>query len=268
LPDVAGLLAQFRPDDKRYMLAARVTGPAQTAFPDGPPKRPEKPGEKSSEQAGDESEAPPAGDAAKPPDDAKLVDFAKQSVQPINVIVVADSDMLDDRFWAQSQDYFGQRVIVPLANNGDFVANAIDVLAGGQDLVDLRSRGTSVRPFELVDSIQRAADDRYAAEQQVLERKLKETQGKLRELTGNDPNNANAPPSPEQAKTIDEFRADLLKTRQQLRSVRGALREDIEQLKAVLEFCDIALIPIIVAVVALVAGALRLKRRRRRPVPI
>jgi ABC-type uncharacterized transport system involved in gliding motility auxiliary subunit len=250
------------------MLAARVTGTAQTAFPDGPPKKPEKPGEKAGEPAGDKPEAPPAGDTAKPPADAKPVDFVKQSVQPINVIVVADSDMLDDRFWAQSQDYFGQRVIVPMANNGDFVANAIDVLAGGQDLVDLRSRGTSVRPFELVDSIQRAADDRYAAEQQVLERKLKDTQGKLRELTSSDPNNANAPPSPEQAKTIEEFRADLLKTRQQLRAVRGALREDIEQLKAVLEFCDIALIPIIVAVVALVVGALRLKRRRRRPAPV
>jgi ABC-type uncharacterized transport system involved in gliding motility auxiliary subunit len=267
LPDVAGLLAQFRPDDKRYILAARVSGTAQTAFPDGPPKKPEKPEQKG--EAEDKSEGPPP-EAPKPPAEAKPVDIVKQSVQPINVIVVADSDMLDDRFWAQSQDYFGQRVIVPMANNGDFVANAVDVLAGGQDLVDLRSRGTSVRPFELVENIQRAADDRYAAEQQSLERKLKETQGKLRELTGSsgDQNNASAPLSADQSKTIEEFRGDLLKTRQQLRSVRAALREDIEDLKAVFEFFDIALIPIIVAAVALVVGALRLKRRRRRPAPV
>ena len=58
---------------------------------------------------------------------------------------------------------------MPIANNGDFVANAIEVLAGGDDLVGLRSRGTSARPFEVVEQIQRAADDRYAAEQQALQ---------------------------------------------------------------------------------------------------
>ena len=63
--------------------------------------------------------------------------------------------MLDDRVWVQSQDFFGQRVVVPIANNGDFVANAVDVLAGGEDLIGLRSRGTAARPFEVVDRIQR-----------------------------------------------------------------------------------------------------------------
>ena len=41
LPDVAGLLGRFKSDNKRYILAAHVTGPAETAFPDGPPKPPE-----------------------------------------------------------------------------------------------------------------------------------------------------------------------------------------------------------------------------------
>ena len=87
----------------------------------------------------------------------------KTAAQPINVVVVADTDILEDRFWVQVQDFFGQRVEMPVANNGDFVANAVDVLAGGNDLIGLRSRGTSARPFELVDNIQRAADERYQA---------------------------------------------------------------------------------------------------------
>ncbi len=41
LPDVAGLLSQFKSDNKRYILAAHVTGMVDTAFPDGPPKPPE-----------------------------------------------------------------------------------------------------------------------------------------------------------------------------------------------------------------------------------
>jgi ABC-type uncharacterized transport system involved in gliding motility auxiliary subunit len=248
LPDVAGLLTAFKSDDTRYTLAARISGPVETAFPDGPPK------------------AAPVAKSDEPPksaDSASAPDFLRKSVQPINVVVVADTDMLDDRFWADTRDFFGRRVIVPFANNADFVANAIEVLAGGEDLVDLRSRGSSARPFTVVEEIQRAADERYAAEQRALQDKLKQTQQKLRELTGNDPANP-ASLSPEQTRTIDEFRAEMVATRQQLRAVQAALRQDIEWLKAILEFCDIALVPILVAVAAIVLGALRRRRRRRR----
>jgi ABC-type uncharacterized transport system involved in gliding motility auxiliary subunit len=190
-------------------------------------------------------------------------DLQRQSAQPINVVVVADTDMLDDRFWAESRDFFGRRVVVPFANNADFVANAIEILAGGEDLIGLRSRGSSARPFTLVEEIQRAADERYAAEQRALQDKLKQTQQKLRELTGSEPWNA-ANLSAEQARTIDEFRAEMIVTRQQLRAVQAALRRDIEWLKAIIEFCDIALVPILVALAAIVLGMLRLRRRYRR----
>ncbi len=248
LPDVAGLLTGFKSDRTRYTLAARISGPVETAFPDGPPKP----------AAAAKPDKPP-----KPADTAPPSGFLRQSVQPINVVVVADTDMLDDRFWAETRDFFGRRVTVPFANNADFVANAIEVLAGGEDLVDLRSRGSSARPFTVVDDIQRAADERYAAEQRALQDKLKQTQQKLRELTGNDPANP-ANLSPEQTRTIDEFRAEMVATRQQLRAVQAALRQDIEWLKAILEFCDIALVPILVAMAAIVLGALRLRRRQRR----
>lgn len=273
LPDVAGLLTQFKSDNKRYILAAHVTGMVDTAFPDGPPKPPEpaKPEAAAKPDTTDppESEAaakkaaetaPAPAKSAEPP----AADWLKASAQPINVVVVADSDMLDDRFWMQTQDFFGQRVAVPTANNGDFVANAVEVLAGGNDLVGLRSRGTSARPFQVVDRIERDAQERYSAEERALQQKLKDTQAKLADLTGKDQANAPTTLSPEQTKTIEEFRADMLQTRRQLRDVQSALRSDIGRLKAALEFLDIALIPIIVAAVAVILGVVRLKRRRRR----
>jgi hypothetical protein len=55
----------------------------------------------------------------------------------------------------------------------------------------------------------------------------------------------------------------MLATRRQLRGVQGELRQDIERLKAVLEFCDIALVPTLVAVAALMLGARRERRWRR-----
>ena len=255
LPDVAGLLAEFKPDDKRYILAAHVSGTAESAFPDGPSKPPEpaKPEAKEGETA------PPSPESAAP-----ASEWLKQSAKPINVVVVADTDMLDDRFWLEKQEFFGQRVLVPTANNGDFVANAIEVLAGGDDLVGLRSRGTSARPFEVVERIQSEAQARYSDKERALQARLKDTQAKLASLTGKDQANAPANLSAEQTKAIEEFRADMVQTRRQLRDVQAALRSDIGRLKTGLEFLDIALIPIIVAAVAIVLGALRLRRRSRR----
>ncbi len=229
LPDVGELLAHFRPDGRRYVLAAHITGNVATAFPDGAPK------------------------------DAAPGEPLKESKQPINVVVVADTDMLDARFWAQSRDFFGRQVIVPLANNADFLADAVEVLAGGQDLVDLRSRGTIARPFEVVERIQRAADDRFAAQQRALEEKVKQAEAQLRKLTAGD-TGAGAPVA-DQSKQIEAIRADLIESRRQLRQVQAALRSDIEHLKVMLEFFDIALVPIIVAVAALLMAALRRARR-------
>lgn len=260
LPDVAKLLSGFQPEEQRLTLAARVSGVVDTAFPEGPPQT--AAAKAAAEKSGAEKPTDEPAKPASPP-----ADFVKRSAGPINVVAVADTDMLDDRFWAQTQNYLGRTVIVPTANNGDFVANAIDVLAGGADLIDLRSRGSAARPFTLVDNLQRAADQRYAAEQQSLEQKLKDTEAKLHDLTGKAPGDATAPPAADQAKTIAQFRADLLTTRQQLRAVQAALRQDIERLKSVLEFCDIALIPLLVMAAALVLGVWRNRRRRSRRQP-
>jgi ABC-type uncharacterized transport system involved in gliding motility auxiliary subunit len=249
LPDVAGLLDDFKPTGQRYVLAARVTGIVKSAFPKGPPPaKPAKPGA-----------------AAKAPAPQTLMPGLQQSVKPINVVVAADSDLLADRFWVRSEDFFGRRVLVPIADNGDFVANAIGVLAGGDDLIGLRSRGTSARPFVLVDRTRRAAEERYSAEEQRLQQKLKLTQTKLQNLTAGQNANAAVTLSPKETQAIEQFRADMLETRRQLRAVERALRANIARLKGLLEFFDIALVPIIVAAVAVVLGIVRVRRRRWRP---
>ena len=240
LPDIVGLLLRFTPADTHYVLAAHVTGPADAAF----------------------SLRPGRNSAAKPDTPADVGDAADKSVRPVNVVVVADTDMLDDRFWARTQEFFGRQVVVPTANNGDFVANAVEVLAGGDDLVGLRSRGTSARPFEVVQRIQQSADARYAAEQHALEQKLRTTEARLKDLTSDDGASAGAPLSADQEKAIEQFRADLLATRRDLRGVRSALRQDIEQLRAVVAFCDIALVPLLVAFAAIALGMLRRRRWR------
>jgi len=261
LPDVAGLLSDFKSENKKLTLAAQISGPAETAFPDGPPKpaEPDKDKDATKDQA-------KAGEAKTDAQESNAAPSQiKTAAQPINVIVVADTDILDDRFWVQVQDFFGQRVAIPSAGNGDFVTNAVDVLSGGNDLIGLRTRGTSTRPFEVVQNIQRVADERYQAREKDLEQQLKDTEAKIKELRGKGgASGGNVTLAAEQVQTIDNFRAQMLDIRRELRSVQLNLRQDIDRLKATLEFFDIAFIPLLVGLAAAVLGIMRMQRRKRR----
>jgi len=250
MPDVLGLLRDFKSTDTHYTIAARVTGPAETAFPDGPP------------QAVDAQGKPVAGDP-KAEEAAKAAQI-KTAKQPIDVIVVADSDMLDDRFWVSVQDFFGQRVATPTAGNADFVANAVDSLAGTGDLIGLRSRGSAARPFTLIEDVQRAAQDKYQAQEKSLQDKLKETQAKLDEISKGNQDQDPDKLTPDQIQAVDQFRATIIQTRQQLRQVQLALREEIDRLKLELVLLDVGAVPLIVAGAALIAGLMRLRRRKQR----
>ncbi len=254
MPNVAALLDGFKSDHQKLTLAARITGPAQTAFPDGPPKPAKDDKDEKDKAKGD---AKPATGPAAPPQ-------VKTSVQPINLVVVADTDILDDRFWVQVQDFFGQRVAIPSAGNGDFVANAIDVLSGGTELMGLRTRGTSARPFDVVQELQRQADARSQAREKELQQQLKDTQAKIKELQGKEGPAGNVALAAEQNRTLDNFRTQMLQIRSQLRQVQLDLRRDIDRLKAALEFFDIAFIPLLVGLAALTLGLVRMRRRRRR----
>lgn len=255
MPDPVSLLANFKPENQRFTLAARINGPIKTAFPDGPPPEPEKKteGDQQNQQEQKPAEAKPA------------TPQLKETREPANIIVIADTDMLEDRFWAQVQDFFGQRVAIPVASNGDFVINAIDNLLGSNALISLRSRGQSARPFTLVQDLQRDAELRFRAKEKELTEKMRETEKKLSELQsqGQDQSGGRTMISKAQQETIDQFRADLLATRRELRSVQQNLRRDIQTLEAWTKFINIALIPIVVAIVAMLVGLARSRRRRR-----
>lgn len=219
------LMGELNPSGDRYTVAARISGPAQSAFPDGIEGR--KDGLKSADN--------------------------------INVIVVADTDMLTDRMWVQVQDFFGQRVPQPWADNSAFAINALDNLSGSEALISVRSRGRFTRPFTVVEDLQRQAEARFREQEQTLKQRLSETEEKLASLQNQDPAKA-LELTPEQQATLQQFMQEKLRIRKELREVNYQLNADIEKLGRTLKFINIALVPLVLTLGVLLLWAWRRRR--------
>ena len=236
-PDPARILADFRPDNERHVIGARVRGTLNSAFPDGPP--------------------PPPEGTERPAD---FPAHLAHSTGPANFVVIADADILEDRFWVRTQDFFGQQVATPFSDNGNLVANLVDMFSGGDALISLRSRQDSIRPFTVVDDIRRDADARFRATERELTERLQQTERRLRELRQGQGAQA-AVITPEQRAEIDAARQQIVQTRQQLRAVQLDLRRDIERMETWLKVLNIAVVPVLLALFAIGLGIMRARRR-------
>lgn len=221
------LIRELEPTGERYTVAARISGPAQSAFPDGIEGRKD----------------------------------GLKSAKNINVIAVADTDILSDRMWVQVQDFFGQRVPQPWADNSGFAINALDNLAGSDALISVRSRGRFSRPFDVVEKLQRDAEVKFREQEQVLQQRLADTEQKLASLQQNqDPAKA-LELTPEQQATLQQFIQEKLRIRKELRDVRFQLNASIEDLGRTLKFVNIALVPLVLTLGVLVLWFWRRRRK-------
>lgn len=257
---------EFQPDGS-YVLAARLSGRVPSAFPDGPPKPPAlRAAERRLEQAEtDEERAEQQAtiDELLPEWEERNAAHIAESREPLNAILVADVDMLADGLWVQSQDFFGQRITVPVAHNGNFFVNAADHLTGSDALIGLRSRGVFQRPFTMVQDIKRDAERRFRAKEQELLERLRTTERRMRELQREDPGQAQVVLTDEQRIEIEQFREEALRVRRELRDVQHALRKDVEALHNMVMVANIGAVPVIVALVAIVLALVRRRNRRR-----
>ncbi len=243
-PDPSKLLASFKPDGQQRVVAARVRGVLKSAFT-GPP-----------ELAKDQ----------KRPD--SFPDHKAATDGPANMVVIADSDILADRYWVRIADFFGQPTATPFADNGPFIANLVGTLAGGDALIGLRSRGETSRPFAAIAQMRSDAEAAYRQTEQTLQKHLEETEKQLRTLRAGgesaDPKaKTEAVVTPEQRAAIDAARADIVQTRQKLRAVQLELNRDISRLETTLRVLNIVLMPALLTLLAIVIALIQRTRRAR-----
>jgi ABC-type uncharacterized transport system involved in gliding motility auxiliary subunit len=229
LPDPANLFEDFKATGDRYVLAARLSGPLKTAFPE-----------------------------------RKAVNQLMQGNADGSIIVVADSDLLADRMWVTVQSILGQRAFNPFAGNGDFVINAVDNLVGSTDLIAVRTRAGSSRPFERVEALKRRAEERFRVKESELQAQLIETERRLSALQGQRSEGGSPLLGPEQQAELERFQQQKIRIRKELRDVQLGLNQDIEALGMRLKLINMLGMPLLVSLIALGFALLRVRRRRQR----
>ncbi len=226
----AALFQQYQADDNSYVIAARLNGPIQSAFADGL-------------------------------DDTAAKDVISQQDNP-RIVLVADVDMLYDRLWVQAQNFFGRNVYSPFADNGALINNLADNLSGSEDLIQVRSRGTSHRPFDKVQDIQQASEKKYRETENQLRQQLRETESKLTELQQAKGADNQLILSAEQQREIERFKQRKLEVRKSLREVKRNLNKDIEALGNRIKFINIALIPLLITLLVVLLSLVGGRRRK------
>jgi ABC-type uncharacterized transport system involved in gliding motility auxiliary subunit len=223
------LLQGYQPQNQNYVIAARLHGPFISAFPEL---------------------AKRAGHLAASPTNAE-------------VILIADTDMLTDRLWVETQTLQGfvdQQSA--FANNGDFISNLVDNLTGSSALLSVRGRSTSQRPFTRVLALRRAADSKFLQKEQELESELADTKQRLDELQPSK-GARDAATSAEQKHEVEQFLQRELEISKELRDLQHQLNAEIDALGTRIKVINITLLPILIILFGLVYGWRRTQRNRR-----
>jgi ABC-type uncharacterized transport system involved in gliding motility auxiliary subunit len=263
--DPLALLRNYVSGGHKLVLAARLSGDAKSAFPGGAPKPApaddKKAAEKDAKKADDKKE--PAFPTPPSPAADKAAKADHVTAGKINVIVVADTDLLADQFWVNRRELAGQHVVMPTAHNAAFVVGALENLSGSNALIGLRGRGVKDRPFTLVEDLRRSAEQKFRAKQEALEEKLKSAQSELQKIQTSSAGSAVL--SEKEQEAVGKFRAEMLNTRRELRNVKHALRQNIDDLGGWLKFANIAFVPLMLGAAAFGLSWRRTRQRRQKP---
>jgi len=220
-----GGIKDMVPDGHERVLAARLSGLFKTAYPNGP-------------------------DGTN--DVSKALSEGKSSV-----LLVADSDFLADDFCVRvMRTPFG--AIPQLINdNLTLFSNVIEQFAGREELIGVRSRGASDRPFTVVNELEARAMRKWQQRQAEFEAELHTVQQRLQALQKQKSGDERYILSREQQDEILKLRKSQAETRKQLKNVRKELTAGIDSLGLTLKCVNIALVPALVVLFGLFRGFLR-----------
>ena len=239
------LATMIKPSGQSYPIAIRLEGQFKTAFPDGMPKNAANESvSKSPVVKADASKGPASREADLV---APVSEVLTQSKENNAVILIADSDFINDNVAVQIQEIFGQRIVYPTNGNLAFLQSLVDQFAGDAALVSLRARQSTSYPFTVIREMETRAQQAYVGKIKALEENLQKTRESLAEIQKNkSPADSGAILNAEQLAQVENFKKTAAQTSQELKSLRKDLRADSEALQFWAKVLNIALIPLLV----------------------
>ncbi len=269
-------LSSFTPSGKKQILAVRLSGKFKTAFPSGKPKGPAAPKEGGGAQ--DDANAPkPAAPApvvtapatATPavaaPGTPVVAEAKKEEPKPVDdgtikesmnsegvVVLFADADMMYDAFCVQQDPMTGG--LVATNSNLPLVLNSVETLAGGGDLLQVRSRAATQRPFTKMDELRENVEKQFRpklVERQAEMDKIAQEMGPLRVKNGQ-------LADPGQIKKLEELMKKQTLIQREIRNTKKEQNKDIYFTESVITILNVFGVSLLVIAV----GVLLAIRRR------
>ena len=233
-PDPAVLLRQFQSGNKIMVMGLRIKGTPYSTF-----------------------EKAPERNILKQRTEAHL----EKAVSPVNIILIADSDLLADKFWTNKSDMLGVEQLYPFAGNADLVINALDNLSGAISLIDLRSKAEWRRPFTVIENMALNAGRQYREQEATLFLELQKTQNRLKNLTQRSSGSDKETLSREDKTEIQMLQERIITLRSALRAVQNILSRDILALQSVIILLNVVFVPALLVIIALFVAWRRRVRR-------
>lgn len=246
-------MTSFNPSGRRQVMAVRLSGKFKTAFPGGKPKGPAETKEAGGAQ--DDAGAPKASEGGKPADAAAPKDDGtlKESTSSEGMVVLfADADMMFDALCVQQDPMTGG--LIAANSNLPLMLNAVEVLSGGGDLLQVRSRASTQRPFIKMDELREQVERDFRPKLQALQAKLDETAQKMGPLRVKNGQLAD----PRQIQELEELMKTQASINREIREIKKAQNKDIDFTESMITLLNFLAVPLLVISV----GVLLAIRRR------
>lgn len=195
----------------------------------------------------------PAKPAEAPKNDGSIKVGEKEGV----VLLFSDADMMFDAFSIQQDRMTGG--IIPINSNLPMFLNAVELLAGGGDLLSVRSRASTQRPFKKLDEMRDGVERQYRPRLEALNQKLQEAAQKISTLrVKKDKGSQMLILDPTQVKELESMQEMQAKINKEIREVKKEQNKEIDKVENRLTIANVFGMPVIVIIIGLV---LALRRR-------
>lgn len=188
--------------------------------------------------------AAPTADAAKAPeakDDGSLKVSEKDGV----VLLFSDVDMLFDAFAVQRDPMTGG--VIPLNSNMPMFLNAVEIASGGGDLLSVRSRASTQRPFTKLDEMRDKVERQFRPRLETLQAKLQETAQKISTLRlKKDAKSQMLILDPTQVKDLEAMQEAQASINKEIREVKKEQNKEIDRTENILTLANVFAMPLLV----------------------